>query len=140
MDHSIRPIAAATVSTASSKRVYQHSLAVKCALSLAENSKVSELSLFELINVVNARIKETNGLEFVDKHSLFELFINVDNELQSRKDALEDALFTPSGIEHAINPLGNGLDDDEHVHTSEITMAEWEAVRSIHAEVYSDEE
>lgn len=141
MDQSIRPIAAATVSTASSKRVYQHSLAVKCALSLAENSKVNELSLFELINVVNARIKETNGLDFVDKHSLFELFINVDNELQSRKDALEDAYTVNMGIEHADNPLtGSADDNDEHVHTSEITMAEWEAVRAIHAEVYSDEE
>lgn len=139
MDQSIQP--RATVATASSKRVYQHSLAVKCALSLAENSKVSELSLFELINVINARIKETNGLDFVDKHSLFELFINVDNELQSRKDALEDAYTVNMGMEHASNPLmGSSDDNDESIHSSEVTMAEWEAVRAIHAEVYSDEE
>ena len=99
--------------TAGTAKVDQHSLAVARAMYNAEQSKVNDLSLFELINVVNARIAETNGLDFVDKHSLFELFINVDNELQSRKDALEDALFTPSGIEHAVNPLGNGLDDDE---------------------------
>lgn len=139
MDQSIQ--ARATVATASSKRVYQHSLAVKCALTLAENSKVSELSLFELINVINARIKDTNGMDFVDKHSLFELFINVDNELQSRKDALEDAYTVNMGMEHESNPLvGSADDNDDNVHTSEITMAEWEAVRAIHAEVYSDEE
>ncbi len=127
-------------------KVYQHrqadsqSLPAACALVLAENTKARDLSLFELINIVNRRITDTDGLDFVDKHTLFKLYVNIDTELESRRNAIEDAMFTNAGVEHAVNPLGNGLDDDEHVHASEITMAEWEAVRNIHAEVYSDED
>ena len=125
----------------STHKVYQHSLPVNCALALAENTKARELSLFELINIVNRRITETNGMDSVDKHSLFTLYVHIDTELQARRDALEDANTVNMGIEHSVNPLSGSADDnDEHIHASEITMAEWEAVRSIHAEVYSDED
>lgn len=123
------------------RKVDQHSLAVARAMYNAEQSKVNDLSLFELINVVNARIADTNGLDFVDKHSLFTLYVHIDTELQARKDALEDANTVNMGIEHSINPLtGSADDNDEHIHIDEVTMAEWEAVRAIHAEVYSDED
>lgn len=127
--------------TAGTARVDQHSLAVAQAMRNAENTKVNDLSLFELINVINARITDTNGLDFVDKHSLFTLYVHIDTELQARRDALEDANTVNMGIEHSVNPLSGSADDnDEHIHASEITLAEWEAVRAIHAEVYSDED
>lgn len=110
------------------KKVYQHPAAV------------TDISIPKLCAQLIGAIRNGDSLTAVNKDDLFTLFVAIDNELEYRKDFQYGESHVPMGIEHAVNPLGNGLCDDEVIHSSEITMAEWEAVAAIHVDPYDNEE
>ncbi len=114
------------------------SVAHDTAIELGERTMCQHLSVFELANILLNRFDTTNGLEFVDKHTLFKLWIAIDTELQSRKDALEAQLEPFSEDVPARTPFASVVGDDDADHTE----LEAFAVRSIHAEVFdmSEEE
>ncbi len=114
------------------------SVAHDTAIELGERTLCQNLSTFELSNILLNRFDTTNGLEFVDKHTLFKLWIAIDTELQSRKDALEAQLEPFIEDVPARTPFASVVGDDDADHTE----LEAFAVRSIHAEVFdmSEEE
>lgn len=115
----------------------KRSCALATALASCADEPCGKLSLNELAMVFLHRATDVDAIATVDQHSLFALFIAVDNELQRRKDAdsaehlvpLLDDVPSRSPYSSAV-----GVDDADHLEMEAF------AVRSIHAEVFDSED
>ena len=115
------------------------SLARTCALATALASCADEpcgkLSLNELAMVFAHRSQDKALLSTVDEHTLFTLFVAIDDELQSRKESREPEMVSLPNDVPSITPFASAVGVDDADHAFEAMM-----VRSIHAEVLDPDE
>ena len=112
------------------------SCALATALASCADTPCGQLSLNELAMVMAHRFVVPDALTTVDQHSLFALWVAIDDELQRRKDESEPP--TEQLVEDVppMSPFASavGIDDADHMEL------EAYAVRSIHAEILGTED
>ena len=126
----------------STSRGQRKSCALATALASCADTPCGQLSLNELAMVMAHRFVVPDALTTVDQHSLFTLWVAIDDELQRRKDESEPPMEQLVEDVPPISPFASavGIDDADHEHLTDAMELEAYAVRSIHAEILDTED
>lgn len=120
----------------STSRAPSKSCALATALASCADTPCGQLSLNEMAMVMSHRFVVPDALTTVDQHSLFTLWIAIDDELQRRKDESEPPMEQLVEDVPPMTPFAScvGVDDADHMELEAF------AVRSIHAEILDTED
>lgn len=120
----------------STSRAPSKSCALATALASCADIPCGQLSLNEMVMVMSHRFVVPDALTTVDQHSLFTLWIAIDDELQKRKDADDPPMESLTLDVPPKSPFASATGDDD----GDWGELEAFAVRNIHAEVFDTED